>query len=253
MNGSKFARVLIGGVFSLLLVVSAADAQVYDLAGDWSDVSNPNGPWALYKAPGQLFATNQADWNSNGTNQPAWADEPYPQLAHVPMWAKAIGDVGALLDPLYTGFVDAGTVYMHSAETGRTGTEFSSVIWTSPSDGMIEIDGGAWVAKAHNRPQRWVLLKNGAVLTLGDLTQGDPYTKTNPFLFSAGSGGPSAVMLDVLQGDQLELLIHRVGPVPGTFVGVDLSITLTIPEPATVLLGLTWSLLVVSARRRRAL
>jgi hypothetical protein len=235
---------------SSVLLITSASAQVYDLADDWTDVNNPNGAWALYKAPGQLFATNQPDWNSNGTGQHAWADEPYPQIAHVPMWAKAIGDLGALFDANYAGFVDAGTVYMHSAETERTGTEFSSAIWTSPSDGLVQINGGAWVAKVENRPQRWVLLKNDVVLTQGDLTQGDPYTKTNPFLFSAGSGGPSAVMLDVLQGDQIELLIHRVGPVPGTFVGIDLTLTLTIPEPDTIGLSCLAGCIVILRRRR---
>ena len=116
---------------------------------------------------------------------------------------------------------------------------------------IVEIDGGAWVAKVENRPQRWVLLKNDVVLTQGDLTQGDPYTKTNPFLFSAGSGGPSAVTLDVLQGDEIGLLIHRVGPVPGTFVGIDMTLTLTIPEPGTLGLSCLAGCIVILKRRRR--
>src|SRR5688572_5407463 len=87
-------------------------AQLYDLADDWSDVNNPNGAWTLYKAPGVHFNTVQPDWYNVGTNpkQPAWADapgpDPFPPNPLVPMWAKAVGDVGELTgDPGYAGFV----------------------------------------------------------------------------------------------------------------------------------------------------
>jgi hypothetical protein len=225
--------------------VPAADAQVYDLAADWSDMNNPNGAWTLYKAPGVPFGVVQADWYNNGTNpkQPAWADstgpDPFPPNPHVPMWAKAVGDVGTLSgDPAYNGFVDVGTVFMHAAEAFRTFTDFSSVVWTSPHAGSIQINGGAWMTQAfQDRPHYWELRQNGAVFTGGPLTFGDGYDKTNPFLFATGSGGAAAVELPVATNDEIELLIYKTGGefAPGTFVAVDLQIAL-VPEPATLAL-----------------
>jgi hypothetical protein len=129
--------------FGLLLIVMTlisaanAQAQTFSLADDWSNLNNPNGPWALYKAPDVLFDVVQNDWLNNGTNQPAWSDalgdNSFPPNPHVPMWAKAVDDFGTTTgDSGYSGFVDAGTVFMHSAEDYRTGTDFSSVVWTSP-------------------------------------------------------------------------------------------------------------------------
>ena len=78
----------------LLLGASVARGQFYDLAADWSDVNNPNGAWALFKAPGVLFDVVQADWYGNGTNQPAWADatnaNPFPPTPQVPKSMTAV-------------------------------------------------------------------------------------------------------------------------------------------------------------------
>jgi len=240
-------------VFTGALVASAVHsrqsdatviAQHFDLADDWSGVNNPNGAWALYKAPDTPFNVVQPDWFGNGTNQPAWADasgpNPFPPNPLAPMWAKAIGDVGMLSgDPIYNGFIDAGTVYMHAAEEFRTGTDFSSVVWTSPRTGAIHIDGGVWMAQAfQDRPHYWELRKNGVVLTGGPLTYGDGYDKDHPFLFAAGTGGASATDLAVAQNDEIELLIYKTGSVftPATFVAADLSILL-VPEPRAMLVA----------------
>jgi hypothetical protein len=227
----------------IALSAGAAQAQLYNLADDWSDVNNPNGAWALYKAPGQLFTISQSDWYNNGTNQSAWADAPsttaFPPNPLVPMWAKAIGDFGALFgDSIYNGFVDTGTVFMASAESYRTGTDFSSAVWTSPHAGTVRIDGGLWISKAFDRPHTWELRLNSNVFTSGALSQTDPYTKTNPFAFAAGSGGASAVKLTVAANDQIELLMYRpLGTlVPGTFVGMNYQISF-VPEPSSLLLG----------------
>jgi hypothetical protein len=239
-------------------VAANCQAQHYDLADEWSDLDNPNGVWALYEAPGDLFDVSQPDWYGNGSNQPAWADssgpDPFPPNPLVPLWAKAIGDVGALSgDSIYTGFVDAGTVFMHSAETFRTGTDFSSAVWTSPRSGTIHIDGGVWMTQAfQDRPHYWELRKNGAVFTGGPLTYGDGYDKTNPFEFSSGSGGPSAVDLAVAQYDEIELLIYKTGSflTPGTLVAVDLSINL-VPEPSAAVIVGSLVFAGIAMRRRR--
>jgi hypothetical protein len=201
-------------VLIILAISSVSQAVTYNLANDWSDLNNPNGAWSLYKAPGQ------------------------PPNPHVPMWAKAVGDVGNLSGQnIYDGFVDVGTVFMHSAESFRTGTDYSSVVWTSPRAGTALIDGGLWISKAFDRPHTWQLLKNDIPITGGSLSQTDPWDKSNPFAFSAGNGGPSVLEFDVATGDQIGLLIYRpvFTFVPGTFVAVDLTIEL-VPEPTSLLI-----------------
>ena len=257
MNTKTNIHLLSAIIVAGALASGVAHAQHYNIADDWSDVSNPNGPWALYKAPGQLFTINQADWFYNGTNQHAWADAPsttaYPPNPLVPMWAKAIGDVGTLFDGTYSGFVDAGTVYMGSAEDFRTGTDFSSLVWTSPYAGIVHIDGGVWMSKVFDRPHQWELLKNGVVFTSGGLSQNDPYDKTNPFEFAAGSGGPSAVDFAVAQNDEIKLLIYKSGSyyTPGTLVGMNYEIRF-VPEPTSLFLGAMSVIGLVAARTRRA-
>ena len=256
MFTGKSLHMLSAFVVTNILLVGAAHAQLYNLTADWSDTSNPNGPWAIYKAPGQLFTTVQADWFGNGTNQPAWADasgpDPFPPNPLAPMWAKAIGDVGTLSGGDYDGFIDVGTVYMHSAEVFRTGTDYSSLVWTSPGIGTAHIDGGLWIAKAFDRPHQWELLKNGVVFTSGGLSQSDPYDKANPFLFAAGSGGPSAIDVTVAQNDEIALLIYKSGSyfTPGTLVGMNYQIRF-VPEPAGWILGTLGGAGIVFASTRR--
>src|SRR5262245_61647095 len=247
-------------VFPATFLCDNALGVTYDLAADWSDVANPNSSWALYKAPGVLFNTVQPDWYNVGTNpkQPAWADapgpDPFPPNPLVPMWAKAVGDVGTLSGSgIYNGFVDVGTVYMHAAEAFRTGTDFSSVVWTSPRNGVIHIDGGVWMSQAfQDRPHQWELRKNGAVFTGGPLTFGDGFNKSHPFSFATGSGGAAAVDMAVAQDDTIELLIYKTGSffTPATLVAADLRIEL-VPEPSTsVLLSIAWLGVAASWRRR---
>jgi hypothetical protein len=228
-----FYRLILGGLL-FALCASAAQAQTYDLAADWSDNSNPmgNGLWELYKSPGVLFDSVQPDWYNIGTSpkQPAWADapgpDPFPPNPLAPMWAKAVGDVGALSGyPDYVGFVDVGTVFMHTAEAFRTGTDFTSVAFNVPQQGLIRFDIGLWIAKAFDRPHTWELRVEGAPYVSGSLTQADPYTKENPLLVSGA--------LSVLPSQRIELVAYRpLGTlVPGTFIAVNYRIQY-IPEPA---------------------
>jgi hypothetical protein len=240
-----------------LPVSPSVGAPTYDLAADWSNVNNPIGPWALYKSPGALFTIVQPDWYGNGSNQPAWADasgpNPFPPNPLAPMWAQAVGDIGALAgEPLYNGFVDVGTVFMHAAEEFRTGSDYSSVVWTSPFTGPVEIEGGVWLSQAfQDRPHAWELRKNGVALTGGPLTFGDGYDKTLPFPFAAGSGGAAATSLTVAANDQLELLIYKTGGyfTPATFVGLNFRIR-AVPEPGMSLAAAAVGVFVFLRRRR---
>jgi hypothetical protein len=94
------------------------------------------------------------------------------------------------------------------------------------------------MAQAFDRPHQWELRKNGVPFTSGSLGLGDGYHKDNPFMFSLGSGGSTAVEQIVAANDQIELRILKGSDeffTAGTFIGMDLSIAL-VPEPATLAL-----------------
>lgn len=240
-------RLLLAGWSTAALVFATAAAQVvtYDLAADWSNVANPNGPWQLNKAPGVPFGTGEPDWWGNATGQFAWADDPFPQLAHVPVWML-------VADSQLAGFASAGSVVVHTAESTRTGTEFSSVVWTSPAAGTAVIAGGAWMRKNFDRTQRWELRHNATSLSHGDLLFTDTFTEASPFSFAAGSGGPAALTVTLQAGDRIELLVYRLSnATPGHLVGVDLAISFTpVPEPLTPILTLAGLGLMLAAGRQ---
>lgn len=207
--------------FLLCLVSPRTNAQVYDLSNDWSDVNNPNGVWSIYKNPTDLFTTNVADWWSDGQGQKAWADDASPQTSHVPVWMKLTSpsshDMGQL--------ADIGTILVHGAESERTGTEYTSVVWKSRINKTIHIVGGAWVSKAFDRPMVWEIQKNGVALTSGVLTINDSYDQANPFYFVNGSGGAGATEVTVVKGDTIRLLVYRQSASTySTFVAVKFAI-----------------------------
>jgi hypothetical protein len=202
-----------------------------NLTTDWSDATNPFGPsgaWALYEAPTTQFLDNWPDYWDDGLNQAAWAFEPFPgqPSGHVPYWMKitSLYSCGWCADgsrPLYPGFATAGTVVVSTAQNNAHPGP-TSVVWTSPRAGVASVNGGVWLNKnLRGRPQKWTLSLNGTVLRSGDLTDGDPYTQSNPFLFRNGSGGPSAVSFAVKAGDQVKLTVFLGVPGgPGNDVGV---------------------------------
>ena len=226
-------------VVMLLVGASAHAATVYDLADDWSDVANPNGPWALRNSPTTLFATNLPDYYGNGSNQNAWADEVAGAPRHVPFWMKRDAD---------------GIIEMHGAEIDRTGTDFTSAVWTSPEAGIAQIDGAAWSTWVSHRAMQWQIRLNGGVLTQGDIVADGTYDQGNPFYFADGSGGPGALIQTVAPGDELELAIISLSQSGnlGDSVALGFSITL-VPEPTSlVLLALGLLTVGLAARRRCA-
>jgi alpha-tubulin suppressor-like RCC1 family protein len=197
--------------------------RAYDLSADWSDVQNPfpGGAWRLFEAPGQLFTSNM-NWGVPGADVPGWVDAQWPATAHVPIWLRVPS--GTSID---AGQMPSGTVMVHGAESGRTGTEYSYATWTSPCDGVAVVSGGAWDSKTNDRPMTWSLRRNGVEFTRGDMFLADPYTSSNPFLFTLGSGGPGAVQQTVVAGDTLELWIYRTTTSTwANGVGVNLAVDL---------------------------
>lgn len=188
---------------AMLAGASAGQAvaqQVFNLSDDWSDEVNPFGPWRLMKSPSALFATNLP--NFFGPGLPAWVDQPSPQLAHVPFWGRWI----TATHP----FVDMGDILMHGAEFDRTGTDFTSVVWTAEADGEAVIVGDVWPAGTPGRSMRWVLRRNEVAVSEGVVNSDGPYTQDDPMNLDEGSGGVCGTHQCVQAGDRLELAFITV-------------------------------------------
>jgi len=201
---------LLGAVLSLLVMcafthnasaqttAAPSPAFVYNLSCDWSDEINPFGTWTLKKSPSSLFTINQTDYDGAGNN--AWADEVFPEPRHVPVWTKG-------LRPELLPSFGPDTIFVHGAELDRTGSDFTSVVWTAPVAGSVKIIGKVWTVNPFYRSQRFVLRKNGADLSEVVLTSDGSHTFDNPVWYEQFSGGPGATSVSVVADDQLELAV----------------------------------------------
>lgn len=226
-----FARIHWRFVFPFFLLVClssissiAVGAVVYNLADDWSDTQNPNGPWSYNQGPNAPISTHWDNWHSNGSYpQPTWAYAQAPYKGHVPVWYKAVaGGIGP------DGGIDTppGIVGMHGTSgISSVVSTPAGVSWTSPFNTEIQISGGIWLAnKAAGRSMAWTLYVNNSPVSSGNLTSSDPFNSDNHFLFENGTGGPSALSHVVSAGDIINLEIVKTS-LYADFVGIDLTIT----------------------------
>jgi hypothetical protein len=213
-------------------------AIVFDLKTDWSDLANPNGPWSYRE--GNNVLPHVADWQGLSGDftgvQPAWA-RAQTGNTNLPPWMKIVSPAGVPNDWQF------GDIVTHSTDNfNGIGSGPSNVIWTSPLTGNIDVSGGVWMGRDIGRGNHWDISLNGISLTGGDIFSGDPFNRSNPFAFSAGSGGPTVLnQIPVAVGDVLKLQITRTSE-PGDYAGVNLTIT-AIPEPSTIIV---WGLVLMS-------
>lgn len=184
LSSNEVAQIVAADSAGVVRPIQLSSFRAYDLAVDWSTNQNPFGAWALYKSESELFASYQPGFG--------WADQPYPQPAHVPVWSRAAGGTN---------------VWAHGAELDRTGSAITKARWTSPTNGVATISGSIWMPVDQGRRMGWQLRKNGALLTAGEVFSGDPYDAANPFWFELGSGGAVVLRQPVLAGDYLELAL----------------------------------------------
>jgi hypothetical protein len=225
-----------------LLAVSRSEAVSNDLKADWSDVSNPNGPWSYQE--GNNLLPHVSAWQSGDfvTAQSAWA-RAGTGTSIIPAWFKSSGTLG---NPLSYDWLD-GDIVIHTTDNANgVGSGPGNVTWTSPLTGFINISGAVWMGRDIGRSNRWTLAKNGVTLTSGDVSSGDAYSRASPFYFANGSAGPTVLAnVPVSPGDVLKLQLEKTSQY-GDYIGVDFTIvaslspTLTIARTTTNTVAVSW-------------
>jgi len=222
--GSDLARGLIGAGL-LILALSprpAAALTIYDLTFDWSDSTNPNGPWAYREGSNLLpHVTAWQGLAGDFTNaQPAWARFDVG-TSNLPCIFRSSANVGIVHD------WQTGDVVCHSQDNfNGIGSGVANITWTSPAYGAIKISGAVWMGRDISRGNHWSISFNGTELTFGDVFSGDPYDRATPMDFTAGSGGAAPLTaIPVAPGDVVMLALTRTAS-PGDYSGIRLQVEL---------------------------
>ena len=214
---------------AILLVITstlvAPAATVYDLAADWSDTTNPHGPWSYNEGANPLLLAFPPSSSFSNADQVVWSRSiNSPDHNSLPGCFKSGGSEIIVHDWL------PGDVVMHSTDQQNgAGNGPGNFTWTSPFAGVINLSGGVWRGRDIGRGNTWTLYKNGTALTSGLIhseypNPGDPYSRTNPFAFALGSGGAAAISgIPVVPGDVIKLELVKTS-VYGDFVGVNLTV-----------------------------
>jgi hypothetical protein len=237
-------------------VVPAGRADlVADLANDWSDTSNPDtatfGTWTYREGTTPLPSVS--NFTFDGTlpfpvTQPAWAPSNIGgDFLPAALKARSVPSGGYDFQ--------VGDVIVHTTDPANGPSNGPvNFLWTSPIAGTVTISGGVWAAALlAGRDNSWSLFVNGVLVSSGASI--DPYTRSNPFLLSNGTGGAAALVQNVTPGSTIDLEIDRTTPL-GFLVGVDLTITGTaaVPEPGSIILsgiGISAFMIVTLVRRVR--
>ena len=219
------ARIMVA-LFGLATAIAApAQSRTFSLSGDWSNSTNPNGPWSYNQGTTPLPLV--ADWNAAGTafvgcNQPAWAPSNTARN-FLPALMKANSctatDLGT--DP-HNGKANAlpGDIVVHTVDgfNGNPANGVANFLFTLPAgdDGWYQISGFVWDAGLYygtTRPQGWAVLVNGVQKAAGSLSGSVPRSQAEPF----------SVFVELKAGDKVELQLFKASSA-GFFVGANMSI-----------------------------
>lgn len=222
------------GAALLASLSPTVQAQLFDLAGDWSDTQNPNGAWAYYVE--DVLGEAQLRGGDQFQDPPGppviWAK---PNGEDFVGWSRSMGsEIGLDLQP--------GDVYAHSSAAGDL-----AVTWTSPSAGTIEVEGAIWALRDIGRDIDFTVTLHQSVLAQGSVASGDPYDRSNPLAFS---------FVELVQaGDLLSFNVATGSVGIGDYFGVDLRVAFAaVPEPQHTALagGLALAVAFVLLRHRSA-
>ena len=199
-------------------------SRSYDLAGDFSDLNNPNGAWSYRDAAGNLIPASVAGWlpDQLGLEQPAWADS--EQFA--PGWALSNG--GSLVGPHPEYDWPVDTVMSHGP---------SLVRWKAPGDGNVTISGGAWLLRSFGLDQSVRITYNGFIFASGTLVAADAgpggaVNSTKPLSFESFGQVPGSLSFGVRFRDEIDFTALPLGG-PHDFVAYDVQIQFEPGEPVS--------------------
>lgn len=201
----------------------SAPVLTYQLRSDWSEVANPNGPWAFWA--GDALLPHVAEWSLDPANlHPGWAFD-----STIPFWFRSVSGPA----PGSENDWAAGDVVVHTHNPGGPNgptNGLASLTWTSPVDGTLDVTGGVWEARnlpdlsGGVRGNRWNLYLRDELISSGVVTGDDLFDRAHPFDLASGSGGSEAIRnLRVFAGDVLRLALVPTG-FEGDYVGVNLTV-----------------------------
>jgi hypothetical protein len=239
-------------VFATLVLSPLAQAVTYDAASDWSDSTNPNGPWAygtLSAGSFHAFAVHVSTYINVGppafsSPQPAWTDCANTGNNGCPEgFARSIGV--ALTD------FPAGRIGGHTPVGGTLALQ-----WTAPASGTIDVVGGTWMWADFGRTLMMTVLFNGVPLfapaVIPTQAAGTNSNATFSFAQAAATNANALLGLAVHAGDTVTWAVTQVPGSVEWVAGVDMTVSFApvpeIPSPWLVLCGLP---LVMAAANRR--
>jgi hypothetical protein len=223
----KLETKMVLGALAVSVAVSAAPAlataATWDLASNWSDSVNPNGPWSLNQGTTPLPSVQNFSFGGTAAiSQPAWAPS-NTSGNFLPAFFKAQTTVQGLDWAV-------GDVVMHSTDTANGGgSGIANVSWTSPISGAVSVSGNLWEIRDIGRSNTWTLRDGTSVIATNTLVDGDGHTSANRDSFSITNIAvtPGTVLtLSIAQGDR-----SPYGELSGlnfTVVGTPTSV----PEPS---------------------
>lgn len=215
-------------IAAFAILVSPAFAQVYDVTAGFSPGANPNGVWAYREGGNPLAGTPTWD----GLGQFAWANASNGP-GHIPACMQLV-TVPAGFD------VQVGDVAVHCRDNTNGGANGEgNILWTAPAAGVVSMTGAFWIARDIGRSVNFIVSVNGTAITGGTVASGDPYSRANPLLLSAASGGPAVLQnIAVNTGDTIQLLTLKGPASPfGDLICIQWTITLQPPAAASIPIG----------------
>ena len=230
-----------------LTVAGQAQAATFDLATEFSNVSNPNGAWSFTRGTSLMV------------HQPAASTgNPFDLAATNGYWGSAtdynsmVSKVtvnGSAAGPYTNGDFLAGDLVIHSSNPGTFGA--LTVNWTASAAGTIDYASTLWYAHSIvSRSNDVSAFLNSTAL--GTVVVNNSITRTNAITSLSGTG------LTVLAGDVLAFrFTPTAGQNFGSLAGIGLTVNFTpnitgaVPEPASWAMMLLGFGLVGSTMRRR--
>ncbi len=189
---------------------------IHNLSKDWSDTANPSYGWSYRQRNGSLISARVTRWRSSdlGSTQPAWTAG---GTTGAPGWCRSTGSSSLPGAPHVEYDFPVGAVMSHGP---------SEVWWTAPSDQRVTLSGGVWLLRHLGRSQHWYIKLNGTELSAGDLLSVDTSVSSRaPQSFETGTGGKSALVVEIHAGDVLKFGALPLAPNrTDDYVGYDISI-----------------------------